>query len=300
MSVLEVKNLCYSYPDGDGRRVIYDGANVSFDAGKFYALTGDSGSGKTTFLYVIAGLDTDYGGEILLNGKNINEIGLTAYRRNHVSMIYQNFNLIPYLSARENLEIALDITDNDTDRTKEGVTRQLKDVGITGKKTKLKSSVLSGGEQQRVAVARALATGSEIIIADEPTGNVDPQMSMEIVELLTRLIVMLGFWAMVFPGFLALYNYRMARYILITNPDYGVIDCLRESRLRMRGHRMELFELDLSFLGWALLFALPLVGFFAAIWVLPYWKTSCLLKFEALVASQPAPARPDQDEDNYF
>ena len=121
-----------------------------------------------------------------------------------------------------------------------------------------------------------------------------------LLELLTRLIVTLGFWALVFPGFLALYNYRMARYILITNPDYGVIDCLRESRLRMRGHRMELFELDLSFLGWALLCALPLVGFFAAIWVLPYWKTSCLLKFEALVASQPAPARPDRDEDNYF
>ncbi|MBQ2597975.1 MAG: ABC transporter ATP-binding protein [Oscillospiraceae bacterium] len=187
MSVLEVKNLCYSYPDGDGRRVIYDGANVSFDAGKFYALTGDSGSGKTTFLYVIAGLDTDYGGEILLNGKNINEIGLTAYRRNHVSMIYQNFNLIPYLSARENLEIALDITDNDTDRTKEGVTRQLKDVGITGKKTKLKSSVLSGGEQQRVAVARALATGSEIIIADEPTGNLDAHASDQVIAIFKRL-----------------------------------------------------------------------------------------------------------------
>ena len=187
MSVLEVKKLCYSYPDGDGRRVIYDDANVSFDAGKFYALTGDSGSGKTTFLYVIAGLDTDYGGEILLNGKNINEIGLTAYRRNHVSMIYQNFNLIPYLSARENLEIALDITDNDTDRTKEGVTRQLKDVGITGKKTKLKSSVLSGGEQQRVAVARALATGSEIIIADEPTGNLDAHASDQVIAIFKRL-----------------------------------------------------------------------------------------------------------------
>lgn len=187
MSVLEVKNLCYSYPDGDSRRVIYDDANVSFDAGKFYALTGDSGSGKTTFLYVIAGLDTDYGGEILLNGKNINEIGLTAYRRNHVSMIYQNFNLIPYLSARENLEIALDITDNDTDRTKEGVTRQLKDIGITGKKTKLKSAVLSGGEQQRVAVARAVATGSEIIIADEPTGNLDAHASDQVIAIFKRL-----------------------------------------------------------------------------------------------------------------
>lgn len=184
---LEVRDLSYSYPDGEGRRVIYEDANVSFETGRFYALTGDSGSGKTTFLYVIAGLDTNYGGSVLLDGRNIQEIGLSSYRRNCVSMIYQNFNLIPYLNARENLEIALDITDNETDRTRDGVTRQLKDVGITGKKTKLKSSVLSGGEQQRVAIARALATGSDFIIADEPTGNLDAHASDQVIAIFKRL-----------------------------------------------------------------------------------------------------------------
>ena len=184
---LEVKNLSYSYPDGEGRRVIYEDASVSFETGKFYALTGDSGSGKTTFLYVIAGLDTGYGGSVLLDGRNIREIGLPNYRRSCVSMIYQNFNLIPYLNARENLEIAMDITGCKTDRSRAGVTRYLREVGITGKKTKLKSSLLSGGEQQRVAIARALAAGSDFIIADEPTGNLDAHASDQVIAIFKRL-----------------------------------------------------------------------------------------------------------------
>lgn len=121
-----------------------------------------------------------------------------------------------------------------------------------------------------------------------------------LLELVTRLIVTLGFWALIFPGVLALYSYRMARYILITHPDYGVIDCLRESRLRMNGHRMELFEMDLSFAGWALLSCVPLLGIFASIWALPYWHISCLLKYEAICASEPSPLRREADEDRYF
>ena len=187
MHFLEVKELCCSYPDGDGRRVIYDNAEVRFEAGRFYALTGDSGSGKTTFLYVIAGLDRSYQGQVLLDGRDINEIGLTGYRRNHVAMIYQNFNLIPYLSARENLEVALDITDNAVDRSRENVLALLAEVGIDAKKAKLRASLLSGGEQQRVAIARALVTGSELIIADEPTGNLDVHASDRVIDIFQRL-----------------------------------------------------------------------------------------------------------------
>lgn len=186
-ALLEVRELGYSYPDGDGRRVIYENANVDFEAGKFYALTGDSGSGKTTFLYVIAGLDRDYRGSVLLEGRNINEFGLTAYRRNHVAMVYQNFNLIPYLSPLENIEIALDITDNPVDKSRAAILGLLADVGIDVKKAKLRASLLSGGEQQRVAVARALATGSEIIIADEPTGNLDIHASEQVIAIFRRL-----------------------------------------------------------------------------------------------------------------
>ena len=186
-ALLEVENLCYSYPDGDGRRVIYENANVNFEAGKFYALTGDSGSGKTTFLYVIAGLDRDYDGSVRLSGQDINEIGLTDYRRNHVAMVYQNFNLIPYLSPIENIEVALDITDNSVEKTRAAILALLADVGIDEKKARLRASLLSGGEQQRVAVARALATGSEIIVADEPTGNLDVHASEQVISIFQRL-----------------------------------------------------------------------------------------------------------------
>ena len=186
-TMLNVKELCYSYPDGDSRRIIYDHADVSFEKGKFYALTGDSGSGKTTFLYVIAGLDKSYEGEVSLHDKDINEIGLTKYRRNHVAMIYQNFNLIPYLSPVENIEVALDITDNKVDRSRAAILKILDSVGISGKKVRLRASVLSGGEQQRVAIARALATGSEVLIADEPTGNLDVHASDQVISIFRSL-----------------------------------------------------------------------------------------------------------------
>ena len=186
-TILQVKELCYSYPDGDSRRIIYDHADVSFEKGKFYALTGDSGSGKTTFLYVLAGLDKSYEGEVLLHDKDINEIGLTKYRRNHVAMIYQNFNLIPYLSPVENIEVALDITDNKVDRSRTAILKILDSVGINGKKARLRASVLSGGEQQRVAIARALATGSEVLIADEPTGNLDVHASDQVISIFRNL-----------------------------------------------------------------------------------------------------------------
>lgn len=153
-TMLKVTDLCYSYPDCDSRRIIYDHADVQFEKGRLYALTGDSSSGKTTFIYVIAGLDKNYEGQVALKDEDINNIGLTKYRRNHVAMIYQNFNLIPYLSPIENIEVALDITDNKVDRRRAAIVRLLDSVEISGKKARLRASVLSGGEQQRVAIAR--------------------------------------------------------------------------------------------------------------------------------------------------
>ena len=128
-----------------------------------------------------------YEGEVSLRDKNINEIGLTKYRRNHVAMIYQNFNLIPYLSPVENIEVALDITDNKVDRSRAAILEILDAVGISGKKARLRASVLSGGEQQRVAITRALATGSEVLIADEPTGNLDVYASDQVISIFRNL-----------------------------------------------------------------------------------------------------------------
>lgn len=183
MALLEIKDLCYSYEDGDNRKVIYNGASADFEPERFYAVTGESGSGKTTLLFIIAGLEKGYEGEILFKGKKIEEIGLTDYRRNHVSMIYQNFNLIPYLSPVENIEVALDITGNTVNRDRDHIIRLLAHLGIDERAAGRKASLLSGGEQQRVAIARAVAVGSELIIADEPTGNLDAHTAEQVIEL---------------------------------------------------------------------------------------------------------------------
>ncbi|MBR3474824.1 MAG: DUF975 family protein [Oscillospiraceae bacterium] len=121
-----------------------------------------------------------------------------------------------------------------------------------------------------------------------------------LLEILLGLILSLCFWALIVPGFIATYSYGMARYLLIANPESGVLDCLRGSRLRMRGYRMDLFRLDLSFLGWALLLLVPIVNIAAAVWILPYWKCSRLLFCEAVCASQPAPPRPESGEDRFL
>ena len=187
MALLEIKGLCYSYTDGNGRRVIYDDASASFEPDRFYAITGESGSGKTTLLYIIGGLEKGYEGEVLFKEKRIEDIGLTAYRRNNVSMIYQNFNLIPYLSPVENIEVALDITDNPVGRSRAHILQLLAKLGIDEKSSDRRSSLLSGGEQQRVAIGRAVACGSEIIIADEPTGNLDAQTAEQVIALFKEL-----------------------------------------------------------------------------------------------------------------
>ena len=187
MNILEVKNLNYSYPDGDGKRVIFDDCNVSFSLGKFYAILEDSGSGKTTFLSVIAGLDKKYEGEILYEGKEIKEIGLDKYRRSGVSMIFQSYNLIPHLNAIENCLVAMDISTNVKILDKNKVLELLDKYGIDEKKAKRKVNSLSGGEQQRVAIVRTLLTESSVIIADEPTGNLDQNASQSIIDTFVRI-----------------------------------------------------------------------------------------------------------------
>ena len=187
MNVLEVRNLNYSYPDGEGKRIIFDDCNISFKTGKFYAILGDSGSGKTTFLSVIAGLDKKYEGQILYGGKEIQEIGLDKYRRSGVSMIFQSYNLIPHLNAIENCMVAMDISSNVKVLDKNKVLQLLDKYGIDEKKAKRKVNSLSGGEQQRVAIVRTILTESKIIIADEPTGNLDQNASQNIIDLFVRL-----------------------------------------------------------------------------------------------------------------
>lgn len=119
-----------------------------------------------------------------------------------------------------------------------------------------------------------------------------------LLELLTRIIITAGFWMLIVPGVIFLYNYRMTFYLLLRRPEFGVMDCLRESRLRMRGHRMELFRLDLSFLGWGLLSCIPVLGLAAAVWALPYWTCSCVLFYESV--STAYEADPPLEENRFF
>lgn len=188
MSILETKDLYFTYPDGDSRRVILNQLNTSFEKGKFYTILGSSGCGKTTFLSVIGALDKPESGEVLYDGKNIEEIGLERYRRNHVGMVFQNYNLIPYMNGFQNVMVALGITENKIEQDKEKYALEvLASVGIDEIKARRKIKRLSGGEQQRVAIARTLATNADIILADEPTGNLDSKTSDTIVELFKEL-----------------------------------------------------------------------------------------------------------------
>lgn len=184
MALLDIENVSFTYPDGEGYRTILNQVNLSFDQGTFYAIVGASGSGKTTFLTLIAGMDQVHDGKIRYNGKSLEDIGLWTYRRQHVGMVFQNFNLISYMTGLENVLVAMGIAKTGNKTT---ALKLLDDLGIGVTKAKRSVRRLSGGEQQRVAIARALANNPDLIIADEPSGNLDGATETAIIELFKRL-----------------------------------------------------------------------------------------------------------------
>ena len=188
MTLLETKAVDYYYQDGDQRRYILKETSVSFEKGTFYAILGQSGSGKTTFLSLISALDSPKSGQVLYEGTDIEKIGHENYRRDDISIIFQSYNLIPYLSAVENVLVPMAITKNQLpDNQREVAYNLLNYIGITKEKADRLVNQLSGGEQQRVAIARALATNVDIILADEPTGNLDEEMEQEIIDIFKEL-----------------------------------------------------------------------------------------------------------------
>ena len=188
MSILKLDKLTYAYKDGNKKRIILNDLSYEFEAGKFYTILGPSGSGKTTLLTLMAGLDKTQEGRILYNGKDIKEIGYNEYRRNKVAIVFQQYNLINYLTAKENVILALTETDNEVPKDKnKTATSLLSRVGIAESKINRSISKLSGGEQQRVAIARALASNVDLIFADEPTGNLDNETELEIIKLFKEL-----------------------------------------------------------------------------------------------------------------
>ena len=186
-NILEVKNLSFSYMDNAGRnRIILDDVSLGFEEGKFYSILGDSGSGKTTFLSLLSGLEYPDSGKIIYKSYDIKDIGYSEFRKKYMSIVFQDYNLIRYLSVYDNIVTAMKISGRKVHR--EEVLGFLKTLGIDEEMAFKKVTRLSGGEQQRVAIARAVAVNSKIILADEPTGNLDHNTSMEIFDLFKRLV----------------------------------------------------------------------------------------------------------------
>ena len=186
--ILRLENINYSYIDGGYERQILKDLSYTFEAEKFYTVLGPSGSGKTTLLSIIAGLDTPSSGEFYFEGKNVKEIGLHKYRRNAISIVFQQYNLISYLTAVENVMLAMSETDNSLPKDKKNVAYNLLErFGIVKSKADRMVNQLSGGEQQRVAIARSLASNVNLIFADEPTGNLDTATEKEIISIFKEL-----------------------------------------------------------------------------------------------------------------
>ncbi|WP_194189718.1 ABC transporter ATP-binding protein [Clostridium chrysemydis] len=185
-NILSLRDVSYWY---DNKKIILESLNVDFKKGKFYTIVGPSGSGKTTFLSLISGLDKEKSGEVLYCGEDLKKIGLPKFRKNYVSIIFQGYNLLNYMTALQNVLVSLDIKKLKLDNPKEVALRMLKKVQINEEEANQMVLTLSGGQQQRVAIARALVSNTDLIIADEPTGNLDQKTSKEVIKLLKDLVV---------------------------------------------------------------------------------------------------------------
>lgn len=180
MALLKLDNICFSY---DKRRNVLNNVSFDFEAGAIYAIVGKSGAGKTTMLSLLSGLATPTSGNILYNDSNIADINKYDYRSKYVGVIFQNFNLLSKLTAVENVILSMDISGVKDKHKKEKAYELLGNVGLDKDEADRRILKLSGGQQQRVAIARALSYNPDIILADEPTGNLDGETQDEIMDI---------------------------------------------------------------------------------------------------------------------
>lgn len=184
MSILETRNLRKIYGSGDTEVRALDGVNLSVNSGEFVAIVGTSGSGKSTLLHMLGGLDRPSSGSVIVDGKDIFSLkdeALTIFRRRKIGFVFQSYNLVPVLNARENIILPIQLDGRQVDE--DFLDKIVNTLGLEKKLGSLPSQ-LSGGQQQRVAIARALAAAPAIILADEPTGNLDSRTSQDVLSLL--------------------------------------------------------------------------------------------------------------------
>ena len=184
MGILTINNVTYIYKNKWQSTTAVKDASYSFDCGKVYAIVGKSGSGKTTLLSMLAGLDVPTDGEVLYDGRSTKKLNRDRYRRDCVSVIYQSYNLFPLLTVLENVTYPLELYGTKLSDARDKAKRMIEAVGLTDVVYKRYPAMLSGGEQQRIAIARALCSNAQIILADEPTGNLDTENTQKIFSIL--------------------------------------------------------------------------------------------------------------------
>ena len=185
--LLEIKNVSYRYADAKKDEYVLKNINLTFDEGKVYAIKGKSGSGKTTLLSLISGLERKYKGIIKYNGKNLNKMDVDKYRNSNIGIVFQSYNLLPHYTAVENIILSMDISKVKIKNKKEHALELMEKVGLNKNLAKRRVLRLSGGEQQRIAIARSLSYNPKILIADEPTGNLDKETEDEILKIFSKL-----------------------------------------------------------------------------------------------------------------
>ena len=185
MSILRLIDVSYKYEGG--KKDVFKDININFEKGKVYGIVGKSGAGKSTLLSLISGLDTCTKGEVLYKDKGLKSIDRDLYRANDIGVIFQGYNLLLNATARENILLSMNISNVKKKDENNYIYNLLKDVGIDVDTANRKILNLSGGEQQRIGIARALAHDPDIIIADEPTGNLDNETEEKIMDILVSL-----------------------------------------------------------------------------------------------------------------
>lgn len=187
MSILKLENVGYRYKDAAKDEYVFKNINYEFEQGKIYAIKGKSGSGKTTLLSLLTGLEKCSDGKIIYDGKELNKMNLNSYRNTDIGIVFQSYNLLPHLTAVQNIILSMDVSKAKVKNKKEKAIELMESVGLKKEYANRKILKLSGGEQQRIAIARSLSYNPKIIIADEPTGNLDKDTENEILKIFKRL-----------------------------------------------------------------------------------------------------------------